>query len=577
MEVVVDSTGRAGSKQPGGDQNLNAEKENLHTQLRSTRSGKRVLLGGAPVVEEENLHLRKKIRVHTDTRIDERLHSKPVSPVPLVDLNGHPVRRNKPIPGPRSWSDCNLSRGQAFKKSRYEVVVPEKIAITECVEPETETASKEALRKEDVCRIGDVQGSISPLSQPLGFTIKLQRHGMRSEVRGNDEDAKFLPAGFFASTRLGRPSSFLKLSSEFDREVVSPVETGSLQSPSLFSNSELHDAPPTGLFASAKAERPSRFLKLSSESGRLETPVETASFRKQSVPNVAELYDECRSTVRTNLVQSPPANSTLPDTPNKISPSGAEVAPDSAPTAVRRSSRNKTANAGIQPSTMAELSEERVPAFPKQKSTRATARESKPSPLPEDECRSSPHPDGDVDYAPAVASKRTSRKRAAAESEELTSCEDGSHLNENGGVEDIPVVASKKVLRKRAPAKSGAPAACEDSANGDVEGVPVVMGSEKTLRKRVPAKSKVSASCEESSWSNPTALKKRGSAKQKPISTNTGYMQVSSMVLLLILQLSRTEWRPADHVQHLILFLWSNTFLVDVGYSGCSIWYIPME
>lgn len=571
MEVIADSTGRAGSKQSGGDQNFNAEKENLHTQLRNTRSGKRVLLGGGPVVEEENLHLRKKIRVHSDTRIDERLQSKPVSPVPLVDLNGHPVRRNKPIPGPRSWSDCNLSRGQAFKKSRYEVV-PEKIAITECVEPETETARKEALRKEDVCRIGNVQGSISPLSQPLGFTIKLQRHGMRSEVRGNDEDAKFLPAGFFASTRLGRPSSFLKLSSEFDREVVSPVEIASLQSPSVFSNSEPYDAPPTGLFASTKAERPSRFLKLSSEGGPLVTPVETASFRNQSVPNVAELYDECRSTVGTNLVQSPPANSTLPDTPNKISSPGAEVAPDPAPSAVRRSSRNKVATAGIQPSSLAELSEERVPAFPKQKSKRATARESKPSPLLEDESRSSPHPDGDVDYAPVVASKKTSRKRAAAEPEALTSCEDGSLLNENGDVEDVPVVVTKKILRKRAPAKSGAPAACEDSANGDVEGVPVVMGSDKTLRKRVPAKSKVPASCEESSWSHPKALKKRGSAKKNPISTNTGYMQVSSIVLLLILQLSLIDLRPADHLQYLILFLWSITFLVDVGYSGCSIW-----
>lgn len=92
----------------------------------------------------------------------------------------------------------------------------------------------------------------------------------------------------------------------------------------------------------------------------------------------------------------------------------------------------------------------------------------------------------------------------------------------------------KKVLKKRAPAKSGAPVACEDSANGDVEGVPVVMGSEKTLRKRIPAKSKVPASCKESSWSNPKALKKISSAKQKPISTNTGYMQVSSIVLLFI-------------------------------------------
>ena len=559
MEVVTDSTGRAGLKQPGGDQNLNAEKENLHTQLRNSRSGKRVLLGGGPIVEEENLHLRKKIRVHTDTRIDERLQSKPVSPVPLVDLNGHPVRRNKPIPGPRSWSDCNLSRGQAFKKSRYEIV-PEKIAITECVEPETETARKEALRKEDVCRIGNVQESISALSQPLGFTIKLQRHGMRSEVRGNDEDAKFLPAGFFASTRLGRPSSFLKLSSEFDRELVSPVETASLRNPSVFSNSELHDAPPTGLFASTKAERPSRFLKLSSEGGPLVTPVETASFRNQSVPNVAELYDECRSTVGTNLVQSPPANSTIPDTPNKILSPGAEVAPDSAPTAVRRSSRNKVATAGIQPSSLAELSEGRVPAFPNQKSTRATARESKPSPLLEDESRSSPHPDGDVDYAPVVASKKTSRKRAAAESEALPSCEVGSHFNENGDVEDVPVVVTKKVLRKRAPAKSGTPAACEGSANGDVEGVPVVMGSEKTLKKRLPAKSKVPASCEESSWSHPKALKKRGSANRNPISTNTGYMQVSSIVLLLILQLSLIELLPVDHVQYLMLFLWSSMF-----------------
>lgn len=533
MEVVAGSAGRAGSRQSSGDQNLNVEKENLHTQLRNTLSGKRVLVGGKPFVEEENLHLSKKIRVHTDARIGEHLQSKAVSPVPLVALNGHPVRRNKPIPGPRSWSDCNLSRGQAFKKSRYEVV-PEKIAITECVEPESAVPRQEALRKEDVCGIGHVQGSISSLSQPLGFTIKLQRHGMRSEVRDNNEDAKFLPAGFFASTRLERPSSFLKLSSEFGREVVSPVETASLQSPSVFRNSELHDPPPTG----TKAERPSRFLKLSSEGGRLVTPVETASYRNQSVSNVADIHDECRSRAGTNSVQSPPANGTLPATPNKISFPMAEVASDSAPTAVRRSSRNKVSTAGIQSSSLAELSEERVPAFPKQKTARATARESKSSPLLEDESPSSPHPDANVDYAPVVASKKTSRKRAAAESKAHLSCEDGSHPNENGDVEDVPVVGSKKLLRKRTHAKLGASAACEDSAHGDVEGVPVVLGSAEISKKRVWAKSKAPASCEESSWSHPKALKNRGSAKKNPISTNNGNMQVTSIVLLLMLQLS---------------------------------------
>jgi hypothetical protein len=166
---------------------LGSEKENLKTQLRSCRPGKRVLVEGLRS-DEPAAQICKKVRVGQERDSSSRRE----------------VGRSRPVS--RSWSECNLGPGQAFGSLGGEGAAqrslfgrePEGGALQELVAKPLNVQPE---------RLGSRSGKlpllVSPLGGPLAFTIKVQRHGRTSEPP-NDLESNAVSAGSFAST--GRSS-----------------------------------------------------------------------------------------------------------------------------------------------------------------------------------------------------------------------------------------------------------------------------------------------------------------------------------------------------------------------------------
>jgi hypothetical protein len=92
---------------------LGSEKENLKTQLRSCRPGKRVLVEGLRS-DEPAAQICKKVRVGQERDSSSRRE----------------VGRSRPVS--RSWSECNLGPGQAFGSLGGEGAAQREVAIA-CV------------------------------------------------------------------------------------------------------------------------------------------------------------------------------------------------------------------------------------------------------------------------------------------------------------------------------------------------------------------------------------------------------------------------------------------------------------
>ena len=174
-----------------GSDVLGAEKENLKTQQRTCRPGKRVLVDGLRG-EEQGAHVYKKVRVG-----EER-----------SEVIRHEMGRSRLVS--RSWSECNVGPGQAFRSLGSEGAAQRSLfgketdsgrreggALQELVAKPL-NVQRERLGRESGSEGGKLPELLSPMGGPLGFTIKLQRHGRISEA-SDDLRANAVSAGSFAS------------------------------------------------------------------------------------------------------------------------------------------------------------------------------------------------------------------------------------------------------------------------------------------------------------------------------------------------------------------------------------------
>lgn len=243
MEVPVSLNEPSGWKQVAPDESLVAEKENLHCRQSSNRASKRVLVDHP--ITDDCVQL-KKARQYPNS---ERHFQPPISK--SFPLTG--ITTNKSVGNSKSWSQCNFGPKKVFGSSRYGVLA-EETSVTErvCLEKPTPifavTLSGDPLAnkptgkskpcfcpgnamhhgpvpKESEHASRKLHQLVSPLSGPLGFTIRVQRHGKESEAELS-KDAEAVCAGFFASSA---PSSLVRIGSRADcsvvlKEVSSPPE-----------------------------------------------------------------------------------------------------------------------------------------------------------------------------------------------------------------------------------------------------------------------------------------------------------------------------------------------------------------
>ncbi|XP_024388003.1 ATP-dependent DNA helicase Q-like 5 [Physcomitrium patens] len=159
-----------------------SEKENTKAQLRSCRLGKRVSVDGPD--EDEPLQACKKIKMQQESL-------KAANPVALHrNSSGH--RIGSCSHDLKSWSQCNLGLGLGFKGSRSEAASQRRL-------PRKETSVQPERLEREVGKLGGRIGElVSPLSGPLGLTIKVHRHGRATDVSEN-RDTNAVSAGSFAS------------------------------------------------------------------------------------------------------------------------------------------------------------------------------------------------------------------------------------------------------------------------------------------------------------------------------------------------------------------------------------------
>ena len=173
---------------------VGAEKENLKTQLRSCRPGKRVLVEGLRG-DDHIEQVCKKVRTGQERSEAGSFLRRGVGGSRAVS---------------RSWSECNLGPGrlgsegaaQSLQRSLFGREA-EGGALQEPLKPLNVQAN--GVRRESVSKLPEL---VSPMGGlPLGLTIKVQRHGRASEV-SDDLRLNAVSAGSFASA--GRSSLFGK-------------------------------------------------------------------------------------------------------------------------------------------------------------------------------------------------------------------------------------------------------------------------------------------------------------------------------------------------------------------------------
>ncbi|KAG0562918.1 hypothetical protein KC19_9G182700 [Ceratodon purpureus] len=185
---------------------VGAEKENLKTQLRSCRPGKRVLVEGLRG-DDHIEQVCKKVRTGQERSEAGSFLRRGVGGSRAVS---------------RSWSECNLGPGRlgsegaapSLQRSLFGREA-EGGALQEPLKPLNVQAN--GVRRESVSKLPEL---VSPMGGlPLGLTIKVQRHGRASEV-SDDLRLNAVSAGSFASA--GRSSLFGKSNRSDVSETIDP-------------------------------------------------------------------------------------------------------------------------------------------------------------------------------------------------------------------------------------------------------------------------------------------------------------------------------------------------------------------